>query len=235
MNVLLKEEFSKNNYEGPILFFLHLPRTGGTTINRMLRYTFGDRAVFHADLLSQYGGEAGLAGALCQGRLSYRGMMLIAGHYGVAHPLVEKAPRPVVIAAALREPVERIVSLYDYIRGTPDHPDHVALSGLTLHQAIDSVPGFAAHCHDAQLRTLFNATDQNGIMAALGRYPYLLGRAQALDGFAQGLLAQFGLRLGGGAAAIQRKTDAGGACTGAITVRLRHCRGVAGTPEQERN
>jgi hypothetical protein len=197
MTVILKENFTASMLGTPILCFLHLPRTGGTTINRMLKYTFGDRAFFHADLVAEHGGEAGLATVLANDNGIYSRAMLVTGHYGVAHPLVEYAPRPVGIAAVLRQPLERIVSLYDYIRGTPEHPEHAALSLLTLNQALDAVPEFAVHCQDAQLRTLFNATDRQGITAALQRYPYLLGRMEALDVFAQRLLASFGLKLGG--------------------------------------
>ena len=197
MTVILKENFTAPMSGMPILCFLHLPRTGGTTINRMLKYSFGDRAFFHADLVAEYGGEAGLATALANDNRIYSRAMLVTGHYGVAHPLVEQAPRPVAIAAIIRQPLERIVSLYDYIRGTPDHPEHAALSLLTLNQALDAVPEFAAHCRDSQLRTLFNATDRHGITAALQRYPYLLGRMEALDVFAQRLLESFGLTLAG--------------------------------------
>ena len=197
MTVILKENFTASMLGTPILCFLHLPRTGGTTINRMLKYTFGDRAFFHADLVAEHGGEAGLATVLANDNGIYSRAMLVTGHYGVAHPLVEYAPRPVGIAAVLRQPLERIVSLYDYIRGTPDHPEHAALSLLTLNQALDAVPEFAVHCQDAQLRTLFNATDRHGITAALQRYPYLLGRMEALDVFAQRLLESFGLTLAG--------------------------------------
>jgi hypothetical protein len=197
MTVILKENFTASMLGTPILCFLHLPRTGGTTINRMLKYTFGDRAFFHADLVAEHGGEVGLATVLANDNGIYSRAMLVTGHYGVAHPLVEYAPRPVGIAAVLRQPLERIVSLYDYIRGTPDHPEHAALSLLTLNQALDAVPEFAVHCQDAQLRTLFNATDRQGITAALQRYPYLLGRMEALDVFAQRLLASFGLTLSG--------------------------------------
>jgi hypothetical protein len=197
MTVILKENFTASMLGTPILCFLHLPRTGGTTINRMLKYTFGDRAFFHADLVAEYGGEAGLATALANDNGIYSRAMLVTGHYGVAHPLVVQEPRPVALDAIIRQPLERIVSLYDYIRGTPDHPEHAALSLLTLNQALDAVPEFAVHCQDAQLRTLFNATDRQGITAALQRYPYLLGRMEALDVFAQRLLASFGLTLSG--------------------------------------
>jgi hypothetical protein len=197
MNALLKENIAACGSDMPILCFLHLPRTAGSTLNRLLKYTFGDRAIFHADLLAAYGGEAGLSATLAKDKALYQGMMILAGHYGVAHPLVRQAPRPLGIAAVLRQPVERIVSLYDYIRACPDHPEHAALSRLTLHQAMDAVPNFAAHCRNAQLQTLFGATDQRGIMAAFNRYPYLLGRMDALEAFAQRLLASFGLTLGG--------------------------------------
>lgn len=72
-----------------------------------------------------------------------------------------------------------------------------ALRRLSLNQALDAVPAFARHCRNAQLLTLFNVTERDGINGALRRYPYLLGRMEALDVFAQRLLALFGLRLGG--------------------------------------
>ena len=149
MTVILKENFTAPMSGMPILCFLHLPRTGGTTINRMLKYAFGDRAFFHADLVAEHGGEAGLATALANDNRIY------------------------------------------------SRAEHAALSLLTLNQALDAVPEFAVHCQDAQLRTLFNATDRHGITAALQRYPYLLGRMEALDVFAQRLLESFGLTLGG--------------------------------------
>jgi hypothetical protein len=197
MNALLSKNLWFHQNENPILCFLHLPRTGGTALNRVLKYAFQDRAIFHADLLAEHGGEAGLSAALSDGQAIYGKALIFTGHYGVAHPLVVKAPHPIAIAAVLRHPLERIASLYDYIRGTPDHPEHAALGALSLNQAIDAVPDFADHCRNAQLRTLFNGTDQAGITASLQRYPYLLGRMNALQPFAQRLLGLFGLALGG--------------------------------------
>ena len=197
MNLVLNEQIANRQGSIPILYFLHLPRTGGTTINRMLKYTFGDRAIFHADLMADHGGEAGLSAALaCENGIHHRALT-VAGHFGVAHPLVALSPRPIGIAAVLRQPLERIVSLYDYMRGTPDHPEHAALRRLSLNQALDAVPSFAQHCRNAQLITLFNATERDQINGAFRRCPYLLGRMEALDLFAQRLLALFGLRLGG--------------------------------------
>lgn len=197
MNALLSKNLWFHQNENPILCFLHLPRTGGTALNRVLKYAFQDRAIFHADLLAEHGGEAGLSAALSDGQAIYDKALIFTGHYGVAHPLVVKAPHPIAIAAVLRHPLERIASLYDYIRGTPDHPEHAALGALSLNQAIDAVSDFADHCRNAQLRTLFNGTDQAGITASLQRYPYLLGRMNALQPFAQRLLGLFGLALGG--------------------------------------
>lgn len=163
----------------------------------MLKYALGNRAIFHANLLEAFGGEAGLAVALARNWPIHSSSLLISGHYGLAHPIVLHAVRPVYIASVLRHPLERIVSLYDYIRGTPAHPEHTALREVTLNQALDAVPEFAVHCHDAQLRTLFNATERDGIKAALCRYPFLLGRMDALEPFARRLIGLFGLALGG--------------------------------------
>lgn len=197
MNAITGNRFTELLPRPPILCFLHLPRTGGTTINRMLKYALGDRAIFHADLLAAHGGEAGLCAALARHWPIHPSAMLISGHYGIAHPIVGHATRPVYIASVLRHPLERIVSLYDYIRGTPDHPEHAALSTVTLNQALDAVPEFAAHCRNGQLRTLFAATERDGVNAALSRYPFLLGRMDALEPFARQLIGLFGLTLVG--------------------------------------
>ena len=195
MNDLIAEKIPMEPVRGPILCFFHIPRTGGTTLNRMFSWVLRDHAVFHGALLAKWGGEAGLAAVLKSDSQIYERMILLTGHYGLAHPLVCHAPRPIRIAAVLRHPLERIVSLYDYIRGRPDHPEHSLLSKLSLNQAMDTDLPFANHCINAQLRILFNAQDQNGIAAALHRHPYLLGRMDALDAFARTLIGLFGVTL----------------------------------------
>ena len=197
MNVALSPYNQIYTDQKTILCFLHIPKTGGTTINYLLKSALGSRVLFHESLLHACGGDAAMDGFLRGHPQFYEGVRAIVGHYGVDHALVRQAPRAVLLAGVMRPSLPRIIALYDYIRCRPDHPEHAALRDLSLYQALARVPAFAAHCSNAQLRTLFGAIDPPGVAAALRRYPYLLGQMAHLEAFAARLLAACGVRLVG--------------------------------------
>ncbi len=94
------------------LIFLHIPKTGGSTLNKILRsqYSRSETVTLHAPKVEEFRALS----AARRGR--YR---LIQGHlYFGLHRFI---PRASTYITFLRQPVERVLSFYYYARSTPDH------------------------------------------------------------------------------------------------------------------
>lgn len=124
--------------EAPTLLFLHLPKSGGTTLRHVLERQFPpDRSLAayptpesHAD--TRRGRRTippALRGLTPEARSRFR---LVSGHF--SYGLHELFAGPCRYLTFLREPVERVVSLYYHARSHPDHAMHSLIhdEGLSL-------------------------------------------------------------------------------------------------------
>ena len=185
----------------PMHFFLHVPKTAGTTLNAVVAGLFPGAAAWHQALVDQAGGEDGLAAAIAGNPGFHDGLLAVVGHFGVCHPLVagcRARGRRAVLLSVLREPVERVVSLYEYIRRRGDHPLHREARARTLLRCFEELPSFRANATDAQLHQVFGCADPDGVRAALGTRSYVLGRFDRLAEFVAGVEAATGRRHAGG-------------------------------------
>lgn len=94
------------------LIFLHIPKTGGSTLNKILEQQYARSAslILHQPKIDSF---RTLSDAE---RSKYR---LIQGHmYFGLHRVI---PNPSSYITFLRRPIERVVSFYYYARSTPDH------------------------------------------------------------------------------------------------------------------
>ena len=178
----------------PMHFFLHVPKTAGTTLNALIAGLFPGAAAWHQALVDQAGGEAALAAAIAADDGFYDHLAAVVGHFGVRHPLVAGCERRAVLFAVLREPVERVVSLYEYIRRTQDHPIHREARERTLMRCFEELPSFRANATDAQLNQVFGAADPDGVRAALAGRAYVLGRFDRIVEFVAAVEAATGRR-----------------------------------------
>src|SRR5262245_40986893 len=105
-----------------MLIFLHLPRTGGTTIitvlEPVLRPAINIEAADDLQVLLELSNSK-----RCKLRFAY-------GHmpYGL-HALVNVTCNYFVF---LRDPVDRVLSSYHYIRQTPEHHWYGKVGGMTV-------------------------------------------------------------------------------------------------------
>jgi len=169
------------------LVFVHLPRTGGTSLTRdFFPKVFRPDQRFSVDNPLpgyQVGSVPQLQGLppRVQKRLG-----LIVGHmpFGVADALTGAGPWHYV--TLLRDPVERVVSEYHQVRTEPSHPAHVLVQNLSL---IDYVRGNFGHAHNGMTRYLANevygATFSSS--SAMLRHALANARRCLLIGFTQRL------------------------------------------------
>lgn len=97
------------------IFFVHIPKTAGSSIRSVLKRWFGARLmIFDSHDREAFARE-----------WSDRRPLAVAGHFGFGlHEAV--ADCSPVYLSLVRDPVERFVSLYKHARQTPDHLLHPA-------------------------------------------------------------------------------------------------------------
>lgn len=113
------------------MIFLHLPKTGGTTLRDVVVRQFRGQRAFRFDGSGRE--RAHFAGLSQAERDSFP---LIEGHlyYGVHSQLT----RPAHYITMLRDPVERVLSYYWFVLRTPSHYAHARFTELrTLREAIE--------------------------------------------------------------------------------------------------
>jgi len=124
------------------LIFLHLPRTAGTTFVRILERQYGADAVL--DVYDSTFGEEVAA------RTELEQVCVITGHfYFGIHTHLSGPCRYVTF---LRDPVERVVSHYHFVRRHPDHYLYPTASTSTLAEYVTSCG--AAEPNNDQARLL---------------------------------------------------------------------------------
>ncbi|NMC49415.1 MAG: sulfotransferase domain-containing protein [Desulfovibrio sp.] len=142
----------RRSLKGPTLLHLHIPRTGGSSVRAFLGSLFPPQAVRSQDFHSS-------KESLEELRANARAIRLVSGHfhYGL-HECFEDSLYVVV----LRQPVARVVSLYNYIRQTPGHRLHGFFNepGMTLKTFYDRHLELSPQFQDGHVRQLLRL-DQN--------------------------------------------------------------------------
>jgi hypothetical protein len=114
------------------VLFIHIPRTGGLTLARILARNYRPEFTFVFDSSDVASSIARYDRLHCDRRGQLR---LITGHipFGI-HTIVGKGS----YMAMLRDPVERVISIYEFIRRRRAHRLHSRVSRMTLAEFLES-------------------------------------------------------------------------------------------------
>ena len=137
INNEIKNSFFKVffNKQPKRILFDHLPKCGGSSINVYLEENFLRRNIYSLNVRDLNKSIEVFKSYNAKKRFSYR---LIKGH--LAHTLIEFAHPNTIKATVLREPVDRLVSHYYYVKNNPTHYLYakVQKSNMTLESYIKS-------------------------------------------------------------------------------------------------
>ncbi len=122
--------FSQKSVDGKFIIFLHIQKTGGITIQRIFRRKLGKPLIKRTfDLLSRKSSPTEIREIMQSKSMKDR---YFIGHfcYGIDRDL----PKPFTYMAFLREPVSRIISLYEYSASNPTAYYHNYAAGKSLEE-----------------------------------------------------------------------------------------------------
>ena len=110
------------------LIFLHLPKTGGSTLTTLLRWQYRS---LHPDQIARFITVERTFEEIDRLPLEQRARLkLLVGHF--AYGVHEYIPKPCSYITIVREPVHRVVSVYRYVLSAPSHPLHETLTSSSM-------------------------------------------------------------------------------------------------------
>ncbi len=129
MNAMQQQQTIEGiNEIAPVVIFLHAPKTGGTTLVRIIK-----RQCAPGSVLTLYDSSYGEELAAYPSAEIDR-VRAIAGHfYFGVHRLIA---RPSIYITLLRDPVDRVISHYHFVRRSPEHYLYTAANELSLSEFV---------------------------------------------------------------------------------------------------
>jgi hypothetical protein len=145
---------TKKDLDNEALIFLHLPKCGGTTLNRIIEWEYPPLQIFSIDP-SFFRWSHRKVSRWSRERLGR--MKVFKGH--MPFGLHERLPQPATYITYLREPVERVISEYYFALHYRLHPQYQRMQTLTLADYVCKTPH-----HNLQTK----------LIAGRGNYPDFL-------------------------------------------------------------
>ena len=177
-------------------FFIHLPKTAGTSFKLACRQALGPRLCWWVHRLPIPGSMmeidhiTDLPTILPAMGSQYD---MCGGHvqFGMLPPEIRDHA---LLISLIREPVSRALSFFAYLWDQPQHPLARKTSGMTLYEALQ-VPAFRWAVHNQQCRHLFGGLGQARTILEDSSVKYLIGKTDQLADFLDALADCGGPRL----------------------------------------
>lgn len=126
------------------IIFLHLPKCGGTTLNRIIEWEYNPLRIFSVDPIF-FLWSFNRVNRWPKDRLAQ--MQVFKGH--MPFGLHRKLPQPATYITFLRNPIDRVISAYYFVRNYKLHPKHHLVSRMTLEEYVRTWPN-----HNVQTKLL---------------------------------------------------------------------------------
>ncbi|MFQ6678154.1 MAG: sulfotransferase family 2 domain-containing protein [Fidelibacterota bacterium] len=114
-----------------IIIFLHLPRTGGTTLRDILSKQYSEAVTFENKTLLDIDHNF-----IANNKFDKADLKLIKGH--VYFGIHEYIPQKCAYFSMMRDPIERVISVYNYVKNRPNHRDHIFIRNMSIEDYVQS-------------------------------------------------------------------------------------------------
>lgn len=195
----------------PFVFFVHVPKTGGSSFRNHIRTQKRDRSFTYErnpDLQTRRN-TGDFSALFAPTKASFFDAFDVAiGHYQFSEIPTVALDHGAVVTACLRDPLARVVSLYNFIRREEgNHPLKEELSDRTIAEAFEHVRPFRTMATNGQLRFVTGTDTAQAAMQVVERHRFLIGRVEEMDRFSDRLAALLGLEK----PRIERQVNVGAA------------------------
>lgn len=130
-NQVLPTTFDSSSH---LLCFSHVPKTGGTSLESILAKNFLLSETLHINAPDLNKHPEAI-------KLKKNHPKLICGHHPMHGLLYQLLPElPLFHFTQLRQPVDRVLSYYNYVLGKPDHPMHLHAKDKCITEFLQSEP-----------------------------------------------------------------------------------------------
>ena len=171
------------------VLFVHIQKTGGISLYNALARAFGAGRSMRFERSS----EAFRAQYLAMPDAEIARYRLLSGHFNLPFWL-QRDLGPRVVVSMVREPVERVLSTYRYMRSWKGHRRHASAGQLDVAGFVDDYAQDTTR-HNVQCTRLCGAPDFERARAMAGNSIDLLGSVEALPQLAQALDECLGVAL----------------------------------------
>ncbi|WP_264739378.1 sulfotransferase family 2 domain-containing protein [Cytobacillus firmus] len=127
--------------EDRILIFMHIPKTGGMTLKRIIKRQYPDIKILK-DITDGKTSEF-------KKIVSEKEIQFVFGH--LSFGLHMHTNKPCTYVTMMREPIDRVISMYYYVIGKKDHPLHGIVKDLLIEEFIDH-PDLKVHTNNMQTK-----------------------------------------------------------------------------------
>ncbi|MGA5688520.1 sulfotransferase family 2 domain-containing protein [Cytobacillus pseudoceanisediminis] len=133
----------KNNTHADdrILIFMHIPKTGGMTLKRIIKRQYPENKILK-DITDGRISEF-------KKTVSEKEIQFVFGH--LSFGLHMHTSQPCTYVTMIREPIDRVISMYYYVLGKKDHPLHGIVKDLLFEEFIDH-PDLKIHTSNMQTK-----------------------------------------------------------------------------------